>query len=110
VHTCRWIAVGHYRIYLDTYVVYSMCAEYLQFGLVKNIFIKYQRAYLVIQTLVTLNYNENFRAFEIQHTNVFPCWALADFKDHYPCVIHDVIVSGKKPNKYKFVQTRYMIV
>ena len=82
VHTCSWIAVGHYRIYLDTCVVYSMCAEYPQFGVLKNIFFKYQQAYLVIKTLVTLNYNEHFRAFEIQPTNVFLCLALADLKDH----------------------------
>lgn len=95
IYSCSWVTVGHYRIYLNTCVVHDMCAEYPQFGVVKNIFFKSHQAYLVIQTMVTLNYSEHFIAFEILPTYVLLCCALADLTDHHSCIVHDILILGK---------------
>ncbi len=108
VYTCDWLNVAHYRFHINT-CVYNVSEGYPQFGIVKNIIFCSLECYFVLNALVTLSFMEHFHAYEIQPTDNHLCWAVAEIKDHHPCVVHNIAL-GKPNREYKLVQTRYMIV
>jgi hypothetical protein len=109
IFVAKWANVGHYTIMRQAVVVIDVLEGEPHFGIVEKLLALADKIFLVVEMLVTTEYDDHFHSYVVKRLDRRKpvCVALHNLKDHIPLQYHHMTYEG---NSFMLVSMRYTIV